>query len=78
MFAKEIKRRWRSDFRIGKLLIEVEGGGWIKGRHTRGAGFEQDMEKYNAAALLGYTVLRFSPAMIDSGKALQTIEKMLE
>lgn len=67
-------RRWRADFAFPelKILIECEGGGWVNGRHSRGAGFEADMEKYNAASMLGWTVLRFSGSAIKSGDALRT------
>lgn len=56
-------RKWRADFAIpsAKILIEIDGGVWSGGRHTRGAGFLGDMEKLNAAACLGYRVLRFQP-----------------
>lgn len=56
-------RKWRADFAIpsAKLLVEVDGGVWSGGRHTRGAGFVGDCEKLNAAACLGYRVLRFQP-----------------
>lgn len=69
-------RRWRFDFAwpdIG-LAVEVEGGTWTKGRHTTGAGFEKDAEKYNEAALLGWTILRFTSGMVRSGVAVQKIE----
>ncbi len=57
-------RKWRADFAIpgAKILIEVDGGVFSGGRHTRGAGFIKDQEKLNAAACLGYRVLRFTPA----------------
>ena len=75
-------RRWRFDFVVPTangpgLAIEVEGGTWQAGRHTRGAGFEKDCEKYNRATLLGWRVLRFTPAMIDDGRALKTIEEAM-
>ena len=75
-------RRWRADFLIASnmtlpLLIEVDGGSWVAGRHTTGAGFERDCEKLNAATMAGYRILRFTPAMVESGVALQTIEKAL-
>lgn len=57
-------RKWRADFAIPscKILIEIDGGIWSGGRHTRGGGFIGDMEKLNAAAILGYRVLRYQPA----------------
>jgi very-short-patch-repair endonuclease len=72
VFAKP--RRWRADFAWPelKVLVEVEGGTWVNGRHNRGAGFEADLIKYNAAALLGYAVLRFSGAAVKSGDAART------
>ncbi|MGL5914018.1 MAG: hypothetical protein ACRCZB_07615 [Bacteroidales bacterium] len=53
-------RRWRFDFAIieQKIAIEVEGGVWTNGRHTRGKGFIGDMEKYNTATAMGWRVLR--------------------
>ncbi|NWK73769.1 hypothetical protein HYG93_05585 [Acinetobacter sp. SwsAc6] len=73
------KRKWRADFHLkGKMiLVEVEGGIWSGGRHTRGKGYIGDMEKYNAATMLGYQVIRFSTEQVKSGKAIQQIEKMI-
>lgn len=64
-------REWRADlaFPEHKLLIEVEGGTWSGGRHQRGAGFTNDCLKYNAAALLGFTVLRYTTEMVMNGAA---------
>ncbi|MDC4653046.1 endonuclease domain-containing protein [Acinetobacter baumannii] len=73
------KRKWRADFLITgtKILVEVEGGIWSGGRHTRGKGYIGDMEKYNSAAMMGFTVLRFSTEQVKSGLAVQQIEKMV-
>lgn len=59
-------RRWRFDFAWPqfKVAIEIEGGHWTGGRHTRGAGFEADCEKYNAATLQGWRVLRITAAEV--------------
>ena len=73
------KRKWRADFHLvgKKILVEVEGGIWSGGRHTRGKGYIGDMEKYNAATMLGYQVIRFSTDQVKSGLAIQQIEKMV-
>lgn len=61
-------RKWRFDFALlplsKKIAIEVEGGVWSRGRHTRGSGYIGDMEKYNEAAILGWTVLRYPASNI--------------
>jgi len=57
---------WRFDicFPDIKLAVECEGGTWIQGRHVRGIGFENDSIKYNAAAELGFILLRYTTTMI--------------
>ncbi len=46
------------------VAVEIEGGIWTGGRHTRGKGYQGDMEKYNAAQLYGWKVLRYTPDQI--------------
>lgn len=69
-------RRWRADYVLPTRtlngmtpLIEIEGGIYVQGRHTRGKGYENDMRKYNKAQSLGYCVLRFSTNMVMRGEA---------
>ena len=73
-------RKWRFDFCVpDKLLaIEIEGGTWSGGRHTRGAGYAADLEKYNAAAMMGYRVFRFTTQMVHSGNAIDTIVEAMK
>lgn len=56
-------RRWRFDFAwpMHWLALEVEGGIWTQGRHTRGTGALADLEKYSEAAILGWRVLYCTP-----------------
>jgi len=60
-------RKWRADFAHegAKVLIEIEGGAW-GGRHTRGGGFTADLEKYLAAFLDGWSVVRIGAGQINS------------
>lgn len=73
-------RQWRFDFAYPGLMIalEVEGGTHAAGRHTRGEGFEEDCEKYAEALLLGWRVLRVPAAMVDDGRALDYLERLLK
>lgn len=80
LFAKAaMGRRWAADFCWPErhIIAEVDGGTYSGGRHTRGAGFEGDCEKLNAAAQLGYRVLRFTGKHVRSGYALTQIEALL-
>ncbi|MCU4628282.1 endonuclease domain-containing protein [Acinetobacter variabilis] len=73
------ERKWRADFHLidKKILVEVEGGIWSGGRHTRGKGYLRDLEKYNAATMMGFQVIRFSTDQVKSGHAIQQLEKMV-
>jgi very-short-patch-repair endonuclease len=70
-------RRWRADFRVGQVLVEVEGGGFVAGRHGTGIGIENDCEKYSEAAALGYRLIRVTPRHIKNGYALDVIERAI-
>lgn len=72
-------RKWRFDFAIIKLKIamECEGGIFIRGRHTRGYGFQADCDKYNAAAYQGWRVFRFTSTDIKSLKAVTMIMTLI-
>jgi len=72
-------RRWRFDlaFPFHRLAVEVEGGTWVSGRHTRGSGFEKDCEKYAEAAILGWRTIRVTGNMIKDGRAIRYIERAL-
>lgn len=82
------ERRFRFDFVVwndeydfnegsSRVAVECEGSVWTGGRHTRGAGFQSDCEKYNLAVERGWRVLRYTMKQIQSGDALAQIERVL-
>ena len=87
------KRRWLFDMAWPelKLALEVEGGtrgvrggkrcqccGHApQGRHSRAQGFENDCIKYGEAQALGWVVLRVTVGMIDSGKAIDLLKRVV-
>lgn len=70
-------RKWRVDYAWPeiKLAVEIEGGVFMAGRHSRGAGFRNDLEKYNTLTIMGWSLLRFLPEQIKQGIAISTIER---
>ena len=72
-------RKWRFDFAwlTQRVAVEVEGGIWTNGRHTRGAGFEADCEKYAEALTRGWRVLRVTPSMVKDRTALTYLTGLL-
>lgn len=74
------RRGWRFDFAWPQFMVavEVDGGTWSQGRHTRGAGFERDADKLNAATSLGWCVFRYTAMRIRSGYAVIEIRVELE
>ncbi len=71
-------RKWRFDYAFPDILValEVEGGVWTGGRHTRGKGFMGDIEKYNEAALLGWKVLRCVPDTLVSENTIRLLTEI--
>jgi very-short-patch-repair endonuclease len=74
------QRKWRFDYLLVddagcRFAVEIEGGIHSRGRHTRGVGFEKDLEKYREAAVRGWYVLRFSTAEVLNGTAKAFIEE---
>ena len=73
-------RRWRFDYawHEQRIALEVEGGVWVGGRHTSGAGFVKDMEKYNEAACLGWRIIRCQPKQLCTTATLDTLQRALQ
>lgn len=70
------KRRWRFDFAIPeiKVAIEIEGGVYTNGRHTRGLGYEKDCEKYNTAILEGWKVFRITSNLCNNSTVQSIVD----
>lgn len=83
-FDREIRfhktRKWRFDFswKDKMIAMEIDGGTWVRGRHSRGKGARADAEKQNEANLLGWTVYRATTDMVQDGTALHIIERALK
>jgi hypothetical protein len=78
--AFHYSRKWRFDFAWleQKVALEVEGGIWIAGGHSRGSGQVKDHEKMNNAALLGWYVLRCQPKELCTLETVWLIWRMLD
>jgi very-short-patch-repair endonuclease len=74
--------RHRFDFAIPeyKIALEYEGMVYAGGRHVRGKGYTNDCKKYNIAACLGWTVLRYTSDMIrdNPGQILTDVLLIIE
>lgn len=70
------ERKWRADFAWPeyRLLLEVDGGAFVAGRHNRGVGFIKDMEKQNFMTLSGYSFFRFTPKDLMNGYAARMVK----
>jgi hypothetical protein len=72
-------RKWRFDWLFeGWLALEIEGGVFTQQAHGSISGIKRDMEKYNEAQILGYSVLRVLPEDIDTGAAFALVKRALE
>jgi very-short-patch-repair endonuclease len=78
-FAFARPRRWRFDFAWPEQMValEVEGGIWVAGRHSRPTGYAADCEKYNEAAIRGWKVIRATGDHVKSGEFVGWVKRAL-
>lgn len=92
-FAKLIGRQWQFDFAFEKFMVAAEVEGLVVrrlldpktmkpvqvvyGRHATITGFLEDAVKYNTAAMLGWTVLRFGQQQVKNGEAIDMTMRVL-
>jgi hypothetical protein len=70
---------WRFDFAWPDRLVavEIDGGVWSRGRHTRGAGYIEDRRKLNRAVQLGWRVVGFTGHAGADAEAWTILEGLL-
>jgi very-short-patch-repair endonuclease len=73
------RRKWAFDFAFvaEKVALEIEGGTWTQGRHTRGKGWREDRDKYLEANLLGWLVIRCTPQEMTTGAVAGLLSRAL-
>jgi very-short-patch-repair endonuclease len=66
-------RKWRFDYAWPdrKVALEIQGGLFVQGRHSRGAALVKEFEKLNTAAAMGWRVLFVTPKQMANGEAAQ-------
>lgn len=79
---KPRSRPWRADFTwpAHKIVVEVQGGAFGGGRHTRGAGFTTDMQKSMLLQTDGWLFLALTNTMIHQkdGYWIKLVGKAVE
>ncbi len=78
--TKEVKffpgRRFRFDYahHSAKAAIELEGGAFVRGRHSGGMGQVRDAEKGRLAAYSGWNVIHFTCRCLTIENIKQAVE----
>ena len=57
------------------VAVELEGGTYTRGRHTRGVGFAKDCEKRNFATSMGWKVFNFPSKTVEDGSAIKFLRE---
>ena len=73
-------RRWRFDlaWEDQKVALEVQGGIWTNGRHSRGAAMLKEWEKLNTAAGMGWRILYCQPSDLLMSETILAIREALD
>lgn len=73
-------RLWRFDFAYPeyKIALEVHGGTYMRGAHSRGPQQRKDMEKASEAAILGWLVLFVDSNDVKKKVHIDRIQRALE
>jgi hypothetical protein len=71
-------RKWRFDLACGglhRVAVEIMGGVFVRGGHSRGAAQIRDWEKQNEATLMGWRVLVFTPDQMRKPATMELIRQ---
>lgn len=73
-------RKSRFDFYLPdmNLAIEIQGGTWMAGRHTRGKGYQEDCKKMRRADQNGIRIWWFTTHDVVCGDAIREILENLD
>jgi hypothetical protein len=74
------ERKWRFDFAFPTVgvAVEVQGGIWTRGRHTRGAALKLEWEKLNTAAAMGWRILFCEPNEVTTTAFAKRVKAAVE
>lgn len=86
------ERKWKFDFAIldHKIAVEKEGGIFghgpkckscglrKRGAHSSAKGILRDMEKYNAATMMGWKILRYTPSQMQDNIWIDDVLKIIK
>lgn len=72
------ERLWRFDFCSPefRFYIEIDGGVFSQGRHTRGSGFIEDQVKRNEAVILGWRPIHIIPDQRNSPEIIDWVKRL--
>lgn len=77
LVVRKLYERYEALDENNKTVIRYRDVLAVTGRHASVNGFREDCEKYNTAALLGWTVLRFEQKLVRPGDAMEVTIRML-
>lgn len=80
-FEEQVKyapdRKYRADFMLigeeRQILIEYNGGTWIKSGHSSGTGLNRDAEKLNCATANGFAYLVLTADLLKRSGYLEAL-----
>jgi len=76
-FAFHPTRKWRMDWAwpLEKVALEIHGGTFVQGAHSRGAFQRIDFEKWSHAAALGWRIVHVIPEQLESVQTFAYLER---